>query len=279
MKRFRTCLQAYHSKMPHPHESVNRSITIEFNGGGVKLELITYILRDNNFNLFISSIRDNLEQKIGQQCWASWLLLRFTGKNGSTVNGSSMATSEEPIGGEISWSERGHWRISLKVGWWLTCQSKETVLRRQGCSSSLSWGRRQQRRKKGRVLQQLSSCHSHRWKYVHSKLQMRLHLHRLYILLRGVKARERRCTPGSKGSCEDLVQSSGTNGNHDAYIRSNSCYYDLRLSRRTDGFTEVFVVPCIYLPVSLDVRSVWMHFGNLSGKRSIGTYHGPELYQ
>ena len=159
---------------------------------------------------------------------------------------------------------------------WLTCQSKATILRSQECSSSLSWGRRQQRRKKGRVLQQLSSYHSHRWKYVHSELQMRLHWHRLYILLRWVKAQERRCTPGSKRSCEPLVQSSDI-GN--AYVRSNACYYDLRLSRRSDGVTEVFVVPCIYFSVSLDVRSVLVHSGNLSGKWPIGTYHHFQSHQ
>jgi hypothetical protein len=32
---------------------------------------------------------------------SSRFLLRFSGKNGTTVDGSSMATSEESIGGEI----------------------------------------------------------------------------------------------------------------------------------------------------------------------------------
>ena len=72
------------------------------------------------------------------------------------------------------------------------------------------------------------------------------------------------------------MQSSGTNGS--AYVRSNTSYYDLCLSRRPDGITEVFVVPSIYLSVSLDVWSVWVHSGNLSGKWSVGTYHDPELY-
>ena len=98
---------------------------------------------------------------------------------------------------------------------------------------------------------------------------MRLHWQRLYILLRRVKARERRCTP-NKGSCEHLVQSNDI-GN--AYIRSNACYYELRLSRLPDGVTKIFVVPCIYLSVSLDVRSVRVHSSNLSGKWPIGTYH------
>ena len=73
------------------------------------------------------------------------------------------------------------------------------------------------------------------------------------------------------------MQSSGTNGS--AYVRSNTSYYDLRLSRRPDGVAEVFVVPCIYLTVSLDVWSVWVHSGNLSREWSIWTYHDPEIYQ
>ena len=55
-----------------------------------------------------------------------------------------------------------------------------------------------------------------------------------------------------------------------AYICGNACYYDLRLSRRSDSFTEVSVVPCIYLSVLLGVavpyRSVLVHSGNLTGK-------------
>ena len=104
---------------------------------------------------------------------------------------------------------------------------------------------------------------------------MRLHWHRLYILLQGAKARERRCTPGSKRSCQHLVQSSDINN---TYVCSNASYYDLRLSRRPDGVTEVFVVPCINLSVSLDVRSVRVHIGNLPGKWPIGTYHHFQNY-
>jgi hypothetical protein len=70
-------------------------------------------LREKHYNLFISSITDErqfgtlskkLDDTAGQLRFAlELLLLRFTGKNGTTVNGSSMSTSEEPIGGEIPW--------------------------------------------------------------------------------------------------------------------------------------------------------------------------------
>ena len=64
------------------------------------------------YDLFISSVRDNLEQfqkiwttLLGNSFGFGGLLLRFTRKNSTTVNGSSMATSEEAISGEIPWSD------------------------------------------------------------------------------------------------------------------------------------------------------------------------------
>ena len=56
-----------------------------------------------------------------------------------------------------------------------------------------------------------------------------------------------------------------------AYVCSNACYYDLLLSSCFDGFSEFFVVPCIHLSVSFNVRSVRMQFDNLSRKWPIGT--------